>query len=420
MAICDRAFDPVFASAMHVPFTRSLMNLRSLFFAAALTCGSATAWADSFLLNDGGRIDGQWLNADEKPQTKYLVRAASGVTLTLAKDDVKQVVKQSPAEVEYETVRHQHPDTLAGHTALAQWCQEQKLTDQRKLHLERILELDPNNTSARSILGFAKLGGQWRTREQHLSSMGKVQHKGEWMYPQEIEILERRAEHTKQRLEWTANLKRWRDWLGGDKDGNGRANITSIRDPAALPALIQMIKDEKVPEARVLYARALGSIGGYEPQLILAEMSLYDQADDVRAICLELLTDQPQPAIANYYIQQLQSKDNQAINRAAYALQRFKESRSVGPLIDALVTRHKTAITTGSGGGMSVTNSSNGGGLSMGNSTKILQQDLQNQQVLDTLITLVNGEVNYQFNVEAWRQWFAGRKKVQYADARRS
>jgi hypothetical protein len=397
------------------------MNLRFLSLIAVFVLPAAAARADVFLLRDGGRIDGQWLNADEKPQTKFLIRTAGGATLTLEKDGVKQVVKRSPAEIEYETVRHQYPDTVAGHTALAQWCQEQKLSDQRKLHLERILELDPNNTAARSVLGFAKLGGQWRTREQHLSSMGKVQHKGEWMYPQEIEIVERKAEQTKHRLEWIANLKRWRDWLGGEKEGTGQANITSIRDPAALPAIIQMLEEEKVPAVRILYARAMANIGGYESQRILAEMSLYDMADDVRAICLELLTDQPQPAIANYFIQQLQSKDNAAINRAAYALARFKEPRAVGPLIDSLITRHKFAVTTGnSGGGMSATNSSMGSGLSMGNSTKILQKDMQNQQVLDTLITLVNGEVNYQFNIEAWRQWYAGRKKSQFADARRS
>lgn len=397
------------------------MSLQSLLVIAAVIFSAEVVRADIFLLSDGGRIDGQWLNADEKPQTKYQIRAANGATVTLEKDAVKQVVKQSPAEIEYEALRHQHPDTVAGHWALAQWCQEQRLTDRRKLHLERILELDPNHREARSILGYAKLGGQWRTREQHLSSMGKVQHKGEWMYPQEIEILERKAEQTKQRLEWTANLKRWRDWLNGDKEGNATANITSIRDPAALPAIIQLLEDEKIPAVRVLYARALASIGGYEAQLILAEMSLYDLDDNVRAICLESLTDRPQPAIANYYIQQLQSKDNAAINRAAYALSRFKEPRAVGPLIDSLITRHKFAVTTGnSGGGLSATNSSAGSGLSMGSSTKIIQQDLQNQDVLNTLLTLVNGEVNYQFNVEAWRQWFAGRKKSQFADARRS
>ena len=70
------------------------------------------------------------------------------------------------------------------------------------------------------------------------------------------------------------------------------------------------------------------------------------------------------------------------------------------------------------GGGMSATNGPFGAGLGMGSSTKVYQQELQNQPVLDALIVLVGGQVNYQFNIEAWKQWFAGRKKYTF-DARR-
>ena len=285
--------------------------------AAMLSCSALQA--ETFLLNDGGRIDGQWLNVDEKPQTKYVVRSSGGATLTLAKESVKQVVKKSPAELEYEIVRHQHPDTVAGHLALAQWCQEQKLTEIRKQHLERVLELDPNQRDARSVLGFAKIGGQWRTREQHLSSMGKIQHNGEWLYPQEIEILDRRAEQTRSRLEWTANLKRWRSWLGGDKESTARTNIAAISEPAAYAALQQMLNEEKVDAVRVMYVRALGRIGTYEALISIADRSLLDPSPDVRAISLDLLVEKPQAAIVNYFIQQLQSKDNVAVNRSAFA-----------------------------------------------------------------------------------------------------
>ncbi len=392
---------------------------RLCLLAAMLSCSALQA--ETFVLNDGGRIDGQWLNVDEKPQTKYVVRSSAGATLTLAKESVKQVVKKSPAELEYEIVRHQHPDTVAGHLALAQWCQEQKLTEIRKQHLERVLELDPNQRDARSVLGFAKIGGQWRTREQHLSSMGKIQHNGEWLYPQEIEILDRRAEQTRSRLEWTANLKRWRSWLGGDKESTARTNIAAISEPAAYAALQQLLNEEKVDAVRVMYVRALGRIGTYEALISIADRSLLDPSPDVRAISLDLLVEKPQAAIVNYFIQQLQSKDNVAVNRSAFALLRFKDKRAIAPLIDALVTKHKYAVTTGnSGGGISAMNSPNGSGINMGSSTKIIQNELNNQQVLDALITLVGGSINYQFNVEAWRQWHAGVKKNQFADARRS
>jgi hypothetical protein len=151
----------------------------------------------------------------------------------------------------------------------------------------------------------------------------------------------------------------------------------------------------------------------------LAERSLTDPSQEIRSVSLELLSDDPQPAVVNYFIQQLRSKDNAVINRAAYALQRFKDDRAVAPLIDVLVTKHKYSETSG-GSGLSATNSSFGSGLSTGSSTFTYTKELQNPNVLDALIVLVNGQVNYQFNVDAWKQWYAGRKKAKFVDARRS
>lgn len=382
--------------------------------------GAMSARADVFLLQSGGRLEGALVNADEKPRTKYVVRTSPGAVVTLSADQVKDVVPPTPTEAEYETLRHQHPDTPDGHWALAEWCREKKLADLRKQHLERIVELDPNHRQARALLGYNQIAGQWKTREEHMAAVGKVLHKGEWLYPQEIEINERKTEANRLRLEWIANLKRWKEWLGGPKDSTARSYIAAIADPAALPALQQGLADEQTPDVvRELYVRAVGRIGTFDAWLTLAERSLSDPSPEVRAISLDLLSDDPQPAVVNYFLQQLHSKDNAVVNRAAYALQRFKDERAVGPLIDALVTKHKFAVVSG-GGGMSATNSNFGSSFSSGSSTQIFTKELQNQNVLDALIVLVNGQVNYQFNVESWKQWFAGRKKNKFVDARRS
>lgn len=375
---------------------------------------------DVFLLQSGGRLEGALVNADEKPRTKYVVRTSPGAVVTLTADQVKDVVRPTPTDAEYAALRHQHSDTPDGHWALAEWCREQKLPDLRKRHLERIVELDPNHRMARSLLGYNQIAGEWRTREEHMAALGKVLHKGEWLYPQEIEINERKAEANRMRLEWIVNLKRWKEWLGGPKDATARANIAAIADPAALPALQQALADEQVPDAvRELYVRAVGRIGAFDSMMMLAERSLTDPSQEIRSVSLELLSDDPQPAVVNYFIQQLRSKDNAVINRAAYALQRFKDDRAVAPLIDVLVTKHKYSETSG-GSGLSATNSSFGSGLSTGSSTFTYTKELQNPNVLDALIVLVNGQVNYQFNVDAWKQWYAGRKKAKFVDARRS
>lgn len=388
--------------------------------AAIVGLGVPAGRADVFLLQSGGRIEGTLVNTDEAPRTEYVIRTSPEAVVTLGADQVKEVVQPTPIDAEYDKLRHEHPDTPDGHMALADWCRDNKLTDLRKQHLERIVELDPNHRQARSLLGYNQIAGQWKTREEHMAAIGKVLHKGEWLYPQEIEINERKAESNKQRLEWIANLKRWKDWLGGPKDVTARSYITQISDPAAVPALQQGLADEQAPDVvREMYVRALGRIGTFDALLTLAERSLGDPSSEVRAVSLDLLSDDPQPAIVNYFMQQLHSKDNAVVNRAAYALQRFKDDRAVGPLIDSLVTKHKFAVVSG-GGGMSATNSNFGSSFSSGSSTKIFTKELQNQNVLDALIVLVNGEVNYQFNVEAWKQWIAGRKKHKFVDARRN
>lgn len=391
-----------------------------LAWAGAVLMLAAATRADTFVLSSGGSLDGELLNAGESPRTKFVVQTKPGTTVTLAKDQVRDVVKHTPAEVEYEKIRHEHPDTVAGHQAIAAWCHEHKLPELRKQHLERILELDPNHRETRSLLGYNRLGGQWRTREQHMSALGKVQHKGEWLFPQEIEILEARELATKQRLEWTGNLKRWRDWVGGDKDSTARANINAISEPAALGPLLQMLDNEQNGDLRVMYLRAVGRIGTPEALMALAAGALQDPSNEARAVCLDLVLEASQPALVSYFIQQLHNKDNRIVNRAAYALARMKDPRAVGPLIDALITSHKFAVTTGNaGGGLSASQGPNGAGLSTGSSTQIIEQKAQNQDVLNALIQLCGGQTNYQYNVDAWKQWYAGRKKASFLDARR-
>lgn len=389
----------------------------TIFFAGYV---DRAALADTFVLASGASLDGELLNADESPRVKFVVRTAPGATVTFAKDQVRDFIRRNAAEVEYESMRHRHPDSVAGHWTIAEWCKENKLPELRKQHLDRILELDANHKEARSVLGYNKINGQWRTREQHMNELGKVQHKGEWMYPQEIEILEAREKANRKRAEWTADLKRWREWLGGAKDQTARTNLADISDPAALPAIHQSLDDEKRDEVRVMLLRALGKIGTAEALMSLAAGSLQDPSAEGRAVCADLVLEANQPALTSYYIQQLRNKDNKILNRAAYILGRIKDPRAIGPLIDALVTSHKFAVTSGAGpGAISASNGSFGGGLSTGSSTRIIEQKAQNTDVLNALVILCGGATNYQFNVDAWKQWHAGRKKNSFADARR-
>jgi hypothetical protein len=382
----------------------------------------STARGDELQLAGGGRLTGKIVNADQTPRTNYVVQLASGATLTLGKDQVRKVVAESTAEAEYAALRHQQPDTAAGHWALAEWCKEHKLTDQRKRHLARVIELEPEHREARTALGYNKIAGRWTTTAEHQEAMGKVPYKGGYQYRQAIEIMENRERADKAKATWFATLKRWREQLGSDRGAAASASITAINDPAAIWAIKDFLATEQNEEVRVLYVKALSTIGNADAHMLLAELSLKDDSEEVRLSALDYLEKHPRYSLTSAYIQGLRSKDNRVVNRSAIALSRFKDPRAIAPLIEALVTIHQYKVTTGNSnpGGISAANGSMGSGLSMGQSTHVITEQHRNQAVLDTLMILSGASQNFQYDVQAWKSWFAGRKKNNLLDVRRS
>ncbi len=89
------------------------------------------------------------------------------------------------------------PQTEEGNWKMAEWCRQNNLTKQRALHLEEILNLNPDHEGTRYGLGYQRLGGVWTTTQEHFEKLGYVLHKGQWKTPQEIEIEARAARPTR-------------------------------------------------------------------------------------------------------------------------------------------------------------------------------------------------------------------------------
>src|SRR6185312_4276079 len=130
---------------------------------ALLLAPAGSLRADIFVLETGGRIEGQWLNQGEQPLTKYEVRRG-GITLTLPLGQVREAIRQSPAELEYARRAPAVADTIEAQWELAEWCKKATLARQREVHLRRIVELNPNHQQARFALGYQFLKGQWISR----------------------------------------------------------------------------------------------------------------------------------------------------------------------------------------------------------------------------------------------------------------
>ena len=388
-------------------------------------CGVASG--DVFILTGGGRVVGELMNPDQVPRETYQIKTATGGRITLSRSQVKEQLRRRPAEVEYEKIRPRYPDTVEGQWALAEWCREHTLLSERKIHLERILELDSDHDKARRALGYFPRDGEWKTHSQIMEEQGLVLYKGEYRTAQEIEILEERQIGKRERGEWKQKLSRWRNWLGGKRSRLAYEHIQSIDDPAAVPALRDALVDrrdaDRRDEVRILLIEALARISTPAAKEVLAYTALYDPVPEVRLTCLDHLKKEANPEVVAFFIDQLRHVNNDVVNQAGVALEQMGDPTAVGPLIDALVTMHKKKVPKSNPGQISTTFGTGGtgspGGLSVGGGgPEIITYYRQNQAVLDALVSLTGG-VNYGFNVPLWKAWYAAQKRHPDLDTRR-
>ncbi|HEV3343385.1 MAG TPA: hypothetical protein VG125_23640 [Pirellulales bacterium] len=394
---------------------------RFALFVGALAC--SVARGDVVVLESGGRVEGKLLNAKkgESPD-KYVVETAAG-RLTLDRSQVKEVIEQSASQDEYEKVRRQYPDTAEGQMALALWCRDHNLPRQREKHLQRVLELDPNNAEAHRLLKHLRDEGGWKTQRQFFEDRGYVEYIGLWMTPQERDLKEDARKTELAEKDWKKRLKQWRGWLDGPRAQEAIDQIGRINDPFAVKALGECLASDKVEEYRKRYVAALARIDSPAAWRILCEKSLVDSMEEVRLTCLDYITERPSPAFTDYFVSRLHDKENSVVNRAGLALGKLKDRKAIAPLIEALMTDHifQTApdqpnMTAGIG---SMNGQSLGGGFSFGGGgPKFTKKTIQNEDVLQALSDLTGGQ-NFLYDRDRWKVWYASQKKAQSLNARR-
>lgn len=385
---------------------------------ALLVC-CAAARGEVFELAGGGRVMGRLVNPDESPRKTYVIETVSGGRITLAADQVVGRTALSPREAEYEKLRAAAADTIEGHWRMAEWCRENFLSAHREIHLKRILQLDPDHAQARAALGYTRVDGAWKTRREAMESRGFRWYRGRWRTEQEIEVIERKTSRDKARQKWYGLLKRYRGWLDGDQAAAGRQAILAIVDPAAVDALDDALAKEEFREVKTLYIEVLGRINTPEAVKALAVCALEDNDQEVRLFCLDFLKKEKRPDVVAEFVRALRSKDNVIVNRAGVALSVMGDHSAIGPLIDALVTRHKYTLPAGKPGSIGAGFGSDGSaGLSVGAKPRRVRMTHENQAVLDALVSLT-GRGDFGFNVQKWKSWYARQNKAPTIDARR-
>ncbi len=405
---------------------RSKSRIAQIVFVAGLCAWASAAQAAVFVLSNGGHVQGQLLNPDQKPRQTYVVRTPSGGTVTLGQDQVDRVLTISEDLAWYHDSLPKVAATVDAHWAMAEACKQRGLKTQRNVHLEEILKLDPEHQEAHYGLGHSKVEGRWVNADQWMRNRGYVRYRGAWRIPQDVALEQSFEKYTNRSKEWQRKVKSWRTMIAKRRGKEQEAidAIEAIDDPSAATALIGILEDERESRhLRLLCVDVLGRLRSPAAVAAFVRRAMEDPDAHVRDACLDQLVEFGTPAAVRGFQQMLKSLDNQKVNRAAICLGMLKAQQAAIPLIEALHTEHKYKVQSGgSPGQMSLGFGGGSGGsgntFGAGGQPKIIKRTLQNDGVLNALVSIFPG-INFGYDKAAWKNWYTQQHRPPVGSLRR-
>jgi len=192
----------------------------------------------------------------------------------LLHDEYLKTPKVATTLARYERERAATPDTIAGHMQLADWCADEKLADQERAHLMRVVDLNPEHAAARQRLGFVRQGGDWVNQQ---------------------EIARDREEEAKRREQlatWRPKLKEIREGLESRSQQRrefAAGKLQEIHDAAAIPAIEQVFLGAK-DEVALLAVEAIAAIEDHAGAESLAKIAVQWPSAAVREAAAQKLS----------------------------------------------------------------------------------------------------------------------------------
>ncbi len=388
--------------------------------------GAGGAQAAVFLLANGGQIEGQLLNPDQQPRTRYEIEMPDGGRVTLASDQVRQVLTISEELGWYQQWLPKVPNTVEGHWTMAEQCRLRNLKGQREHHLQEILRLDPDHKEARYGLGYSRVGDQWVKTDQWMQDQGYIRYRGAWRIPQDVALEKAIEQFDKTEKDWLRKVKNWRTWVlkARGREQEALEAIRAIDDPTAAAGLVEIVENEKDPrDLRLLCIDVLGDLQSPRAVAAFIRRALQDPDPNVRDACLDQLGRFGTVQAVRAFQALLESPDNNKVNRAAACLAALQDPEATLALINALITEHKFLVKSGGNPGqlnLGFGSGPGGGGgtFGVGGRPKIVKQDLHNESVLNALIAIWPG-VSFGYDEEAWKAWLADQQTPDSLNLRR-
>lgn len=380
--------------------------------------------SDEFVLKSGARIHGEWLNSSEASIRRYVVLCEPGARVTIDARQVSEHIRESSDVAEYHRIAPRFPDTVSGQLQMADWCRSHDLKQQRREHLWRVIELDPDHADARRALGFNEVGGRWVTTREFFQERGYVYYRGKWRLPQEVELIEEQRQIDRQEREWFAQLKTWRGQLGTEREQDAVQKLIAVDDPKALKALADNLHRERSRDVRCLLVRAIANIRAPGAIELLTTTALNDPDVEVFHECVDKLVASQATGLSRALADVLRDPNNRRVNRAAHVLGRLGDRKVVPALARALVTTHEISIPSPgrtsatfvqpvAADGPSTPKASLNGGTAFtaGRTPRSAPVQIANQEVLAALVKLSGGQ-SFGFDERAWMNWWASASRA--------
>ena len=223
-------------------------------------------------------------------------------------------------------------DTPEAQTALAAWCDEQDLKTERRRHLLRAVELDPDFVPARRALGQVRVGELW------IDGRRVIDRRGEAESAKDAEAEQRKLARAIQG-QWNRRISAIRSGLLEStiprQVEEGRARILEIRDPLAIHPLTDVLTAGD-SACRGLLVLALSAFHEDQATMNLGIISLLDPEPTVRQAALSDLVRRSDPRIVREYREALRHANDVILGRAARALGQLEDREAVPDLIASL------------------------------------------------------------------------------------
>ncbi len=387
----------------------------TVFAACIALSNSQSNGNDVIQLADQVQISGKILSESDKGSRPHLiVEVDPELRIAIPKSRVKRTIRESDM-AEYLSVAAKVPEVADAHFEFGKACKQKLWKAQAEYHYRRAVLIDPNHNSARKALGYTRDGNSWVLAADLKRQNGLIQVGASWVLPAAYARDKATDEAQQASKRWIKEFSNRQKRMRRDPQKNADA-ITSIDDPLASAAFADALASTRgstqISRAtRMMYVKKLGTFRTGVAVQALVEAGLVEPDAEVRGYALEQIREYGAPSAIGHYWKLLQApkKSPTQVGVALRALNQLPVNWEMWPqYVDALVTTHTKDQQAGPG--MQVGSSSQGGsGLTTGGGKpKVQHYFIPNAGALQ-LLRQIAPEVDYRYDQDAWRRYFASK-----------